>query len=72
MAIFHVKLNVSEKEKELALLLANGLTIPKIAKHLDINRRTYEVFVSDVKSKYSAKTLAELVAIFLSNKFIKL
>jgi len=62
---------VSEKEKELVSLLAAGYVVRETAKLLHINKKTCEAFVFDVRKKYHAKTLAELVAIFLRNKLIK-
>jgi len=70
MAIYTIQINVTDKEKDLVRLLADGYTVAEIAKKNSVNRRTLEMYVLLVKKKFQSSTLANLVAIFLKNKLI--
>lgn len=70
MTIRTIEVNVTDLEKSVVKLLADGCTVPEIAKALALNSRTLETRVSNIRERYTARNIAHLVAIFLRNKLI--
>lgn len=71
MTVRIIEVNVTDMEKSVAKLLADGCTVPEIAKELTLNSRTLESKVANIKERYGARNIAHLVAIFLRNKLIE-
>lgn len=59
------------EDRNLVKLLAEGKRNEEIGQILAISRRTIEGQLSNLKRKTEAKTLPELVAIFMRNKLIE-
>ena len=53
---------LSEREREIALLVARGASNPEIAQQLFLSRKTIERHVSNVLRKVGARNRAELAA----------
>jgi DNA-binding CsgD family transcriptional regulator len=62
---------VDKIHKSIVQELSNGLTVRDISTSFNLNKRTLESHVSDIKKMYGVKTLPHLVALFLRNKIIK-
>jgi DNA-binding NarL/FixJ family response regulator len=62
---------LSSREKEVFLLLADGLTINKIADQLFISRKTVETHKYNILGKLNLKSIAELTKIGIRKKLIK-
>ena len=60
--------SLTEREHEVFLLVAEGLANKAIASDLGISERTVEVHRSQVMKKLGAKTLAQLVRIYLQSE----
>jgi len=60
--------SLTEREHEVFLLVAEGLANKAIASELGISERTVEVHRSQVMKKLGAKTLAQLVRIYLQSE----
>ncbi len=55
--------DLSERERQVLLLMSKGLSNPEIAEQLGISRSTIKVYVSNILSKLRASNRAEAVAI---------
>ena len=53
---------LTEREQEIALLVARGASNPEIARQLFLSRKTIERHVSNVLKKVGARNRAELAA----------
>jgi DNA-binding CsgD family transcriptional regulator len=62
---------ISQKEIIIVQMLADGNRTADIAKKLKLSVRTIEANLDSLRNKFDAKTLPQLVAIFLKNQFIK-
>jgi DNA-binding CsgD family transcriptional regulator len=62
---------ISQREIIIVQLLADGNRTADIAKKMKLSVRTMEANLDGLRNKFDAKTLPQLVAIFLKNQFIK-
>jgi DNA-binding NarL/FixJ family response regulator len=62
---------VAPRDLKIVKMLADGKSVPDIAKKLEINARTLERNISELKSLYNCNTLPQLVAFFFRHQFIK-
>jgi DNA-binding CsgD family transcriptional regulator len=53
---------LTEREREVVLLLAGGYTYPKAAEKLKISQHTVKFHVNEMFSRFDAKTAAMLIA----------
>jgi DNA-binding CsgD family transcriptional regulator len=61
---------LSERDKEILLHIANGLTDREIAARLNLSPKTINFRVEEMKRKFDAKTRAQVVAIALRRSWI--
>ncbi len=61
---------LSERDKEILLHIANGLTDREIAAALNLSPKTINFRVEEMKRKLDAKTRAQVVAIALRRGWI--
>jgi NarL family two-component system response regulator LiaR len=64
-------LDLTEREKEVLLLLVEGLSNPGIAERLTISRSTARAHVSNILAKLSVSNRAEAITLALRNKLVK-
>ncbi|MDQ8749700.1 helix-turn-helix transcriptional regulator [Elizabethkingia miricola] len=62
-----IKPNVTQREKEILMLMAQGLNSPKIAEHLFISYHTVENHKRNLRKKTNTKTSTELIAFSINN-----
>ncbi|HLF32869.1 MAG TPA: response regulator transcription factor [Cyclobacteriaceae bacterium] len=60
-----IKLPLNPREKEVLVLLVQGLTSKQIAEKLFISKSTVETHRQNIRAKTGAKTTAELIALVL-------
>lgn len=60
----------TEEEKQIVLLLASGKESYKVAEELGVNKNTFAFRLKVLRSFYGCKNSAQLIALFLRNKFI--
>lgn len=58
--------HLSEREKEVGVALANGMSNKEIARHLDLSPRTVEAHRARLMKKLGISSLADIVRIFLA------
>ena len=61
---------LSFREMQIISYTANGLTAKEIAKMLDLEYRTVEIYVSNIRKKLSAKNIAHAVYIAVQKNII--
>ncbi|WP_288788957.1 helix-turn-helix transcriptional regulator [uncultured Elizabethkingia sp.] len=61
------KPNITQREKEILVLMARGLNSPKIAEHLFISYHTVENHKRNLRKKTNTKTSTELIAFSINN-----
>jgi NarL family two-component system response regulator LiaR len=64
-------LDLTEREKEVLLLLVEGLSNPGIAERLTISRSTARAHVSNILAKLGVSNRAEAITLALRNKLVK-
>ena len=60
----------TEEEKQIVTLLASGKESYKIAEELGVNKNTFAFRLKVLRSVYDCNNSAQLIALFLRNKFI--
>lgn len=63
--------NLSEREREVLILLVEGLSNPEIAQRLTISRSTARAHVSNILTKLNVSNRSEAVALALRNKIVR-
>lgn len=66
-----INVTISREEKRIVKLMSDGLTVDEIALQLDVNARTLERKVSDLRKLCKCISLPHLVGFFFRNKLIK-
>lgn len=64
-------MELTKREKEILVYLANGLVAKQIAPKMEISHRTVESHYVLMKAKMGAKTLMELIHIAHQKKIIQ-
>ncbi len=65
-----LKSSLSERDKEILLYIANGLTDREIAAKLNLSPKTINFRVEEMKRKLEVKTRVQVVAIALRRGWI--
>ena len=61
---------VSDWDKKIVKMLAEGFTIPEISKGIGQEIRNIEYKLAKLKARLQCKTSAQLVAFFIKNKLV--
>lgn len=69
-ATVSIDISVSEWEKKVVSLLAEGYTIPDIEPEIKDDSRAIEYKLSKLKIRLNCRTAAHLVSFFIRNKLI--
>jgi len=64
--------NLSDREKEIFVLLADGLTVKEIADQLYISSKTVETHKYNIMDKLNVKSIAEFTKIAVKKKLIEI
>jgi len=63
--------DLTEREKEVLVLMVEGISNPEIAARLVVSRATVKFHISSILSKLDASSRTEAVAIALQRKLVK-